>query len=541
LVSVELVITSFLVIMLAASFISHKLKLPYTLVLVVVGMILTTASVSSFLAGPFQAQFQAALDGIRSLYSQLLEGPGGGLFVALVIPPLIFEGMMHVSSKDLSQVIRPAFVLATVGVAIATVVGGLALWRLVGLPFYVAFIFAALISPTDAATVVSIFKHAKVPSRLSALLDTEAAFNDATAIVIFSVIVASAGSAGLSLVPSLENFGYVFGGGMVVGFVVAFLAELLGSAIDEKLSRIILTVFAVYGSYTLASAFNVSGLVAVSIVGIYYGSVTARSSVGPSTREGVQTFWEIAAFVGNSIAFLFIGFRTDVTKLASEAGLVLVAYGAVVLSRLVSVYPILSVFDRVGHRIPSSWRNVAMLGGMRGAISVALVASIPATAIVTTADVDTISTMVLGVAFLSISVQAWALSSYIRRVFPHEQAEELNARMSKTLAAIEYLEKLRSEGKINNDSFESELEKEKDELRELLGEIHHSLGTKDLLRTRASALYGSVLALPMSKGMAVLRRNRMDRPIESLVKKTSGAKESEEQKEGAEDRTDSKP
>jgi Na+:H+ antiporter len=531
LVSVELVITSFLAIMLAASFISHKLRLPYTLILVIVGILLTTASVWSFLTGPLQAEFQAALDSIRSLYSSLLAGPQGGLFVALVIPPLIFEAMIHVNSKDLKEVIRPAFVLATVGVAVATIVGGLALWQLVGLPFYSAFIFSALISPTDAATVVSIFKHAKVPSKLSALLDTEAAFNDATAIVIFSVIVGSSTSVGVSFLPSLESFSYVFGGGVVVGLVVAFFAELLGSTINEKLSRIILTVFAVYGSYTLASSLGVSGLVAVSIAGIYYGNVAARGSIGPSTREGVQTFWEIAAFVGNSVAFLFIGFRTDVTKLASEIGLVLVAYGAVVLARLVSVYPILFVFDRVGSRIPSSWRNVAMLGGMRGAVSVALVASIPASALITSADVDTISTMVLGVAFLSISAQAWALTRYVRRNFPREHAEELNMRLSKTLASIESLEKLRSEGKIKGDAFESELEKEKDELRELLGEIHHSVGTKDILRSRASFLYGSVLALPMSRSMAVLRRHKMDKPIETLVKQTSGEEEGGSKKE----------
>lgn len=515
-------ITTFIAVMLAASFISHKVRLPYTLVLVVTGIALTTSSSWAFLVGPFQSGFQAALEGIRSLYGQLLAGGGGGLFVGLVIPPLIFEAMMHVKPNDLKEIIRPAFVLATVGVAIATLVGGIGLWKIAGLPFYVSFIFAALISPTDAATVTAIFKHARVPSKLSALLDTEAALNDATAIVIFSIITASVGTASVALVPSLEDFGYIFGGGIAVGLVVAFGAELLGTAINEKLPRVMLTVFAVYGSYTFAAAIGASGLVAVSIAGIYYGSVVARTSVGPETREGIQTFWEIAAFVGNSVAFLFVGFRTDVTKLVGDAALVVVAYAAVMLARLVSVYPILAAFERAGLRMPSTWKNVAMLGGMRGAVSVALVASIPASALMPAGDINRISTMVLGVAFLSISGQAWAVTRYVRQKFPGRSEAELNTRLSKTLAAIESLERLRAEGSLSGTMFEGELEKEKDELNELLAEIHHSLGTKEVFRTRASSLYGSVIALPMSKGMSVLKSHKMDGQIRALVKKMSG-------------------
>lgn len=521
-VSVELVITSFLTVMLIASFISHRLKLPYTLVLVVVGILLTALSPWSFLAGPFQSDILAGLAGIHGMYSQLLSGPTGGLFIALVIPPLIFEAMMHVSPKDLKEVIKPALALATVGVALSTVVGGLALWLIFGLPFYVSFIFAALISPTDAATVVSVFKHARVPSKLSALLDTEAALNDATAIVIFSIVATSIASAGLSLASSIEQFAVVFGGGVGVGLAVALLAELAGAAINEKLSRITLTIFAVYGSYTFAEALGVSGLVAVSIVGIYYGSVAARSSVGPSTREGVVTFWEIAAFIGNSVAFLFVGFETDLLSLVGALALVGVAYGAVLVARFASVYPILAAFNRFGGKIPSSWRNVAMLGGMRGAVSVSLVVSLPVSAAIGAPELKMITTMVLGVAFVSISAQAWALSRYVRGRFPAKQEDALGVRLSKVTAAIEALERLQTEGKVTTEVFTSELEKEKDDLRELLAEINHSVGTKDILKSRADTLYSSVLSLPMSRAMAVLRRNKMAKPIDDLVKKTSG-------------------
>ncbi len=138
-------------------------------------------------------------------------------------------------------------VLATVGVVIATIVGGVLLWKLIGLPFYISFLFAAVISPTDAATVLELFRRVNVPSKLSALLDTEAAFNDATGIIIFTIILGSIASTKLPLFDASLNFILVFGGGIAVGLVISLAGELLTSVITYRLTETILTVTVVYG------------------------------------------------------------------------------------------------------------------------------------------------------------------------------------------------------------------------------------------------------------------------------------------------------
>ena len=162
----EVIIAALLGLMMLASFVALRTKLPYTLILVFIGLIIAGSTVSRFIGA--------------SYITGLLQGP---LFVSIIVPPLIFEAMIHIKSSDLRAVIRPASVLATLGVVIATIVCGLALWKIAGLPFYVSFLFAALISPTDSATVLGIFRSVKVPAKLSALIESEAAFNDATAIV----------------------------------------------------------------------------------------------------------------------------------------------------------------------------------------------------------------------------------------------------------------------------------------------------------------------------------------------------------------------
>ncbi|MHB8567890.1 MAG: cation:proton antiporter [Nitrososphaerales archaeon] len=525
--SIELVIAAFLGIMLLASIVSIRAKVPYTLVLVFIGIALTAASASFYLgSGPIQDTIQGIITAIRSLSDQLIQTQGGSsLFVGLIVPPLIFEAMMHIRSNDLRAVIRPSVSLATIGVVISTLVCGLVLWKIAGLSVYVSFLFAALISPTDVATVLEIFRRAKVPSRLATLMDTEATFNDATAIVVFTIVLTSINVARPSLTQAVSNFIIVFAGGIVVGLVIAFAGEVLTSLMQDKLAETILTISAVYGSYALATSLRVSGLVAVTIVGLYFGNLTIRTAMGPGTRESVTVFWQFAAFVGNSIAFLFIGFRTDILKLAESASLIVISYLAVTAARVASVYPILTL-SRIEKKtkIPLRWMNVATLGGTRGALSIALAASISASAFVSLNDITVINTMVLGVAFISISLQAGLLFRYVRKRFPEEQraeAEALGVRLSRAVAAIETLQKLKEEGKIPEREFASQLEADKDELRDVIGDIGSSVGTRTILKSRANDLYSSIVTLPMSKAMHILKLNRLSKPIESMIDKTA--------------------
>lgn len=508
--SVEILATAFLTVMVVASFISLRAKVPYTLVLVFLGIALAFASVVPLLGqGPIQSALQSVILQMRSLYVQLVQGQGGGLFVGLVVPPLLFEAMLHVRSTDLRSVIKPAFALATLGVVISTVVAGFILWRVAGLSIGVSFLFAALISPTDVATVLEIFRRARVPSRLAALMDTEAAFNDATGIITFTVVLASISFNRVSIFSAATGFVLVFAGGVLIGLLVAFVAEVLGTLISDRLTETVLTISAVYGSYALASSLGASGLIAVTVVGLYFGNITLKSTMSPATRDAVRLFWEFAAFLGNSVAFLFIGFQTTIFKLAAAVVPILLAYLAITVARAASVFPILTILDRVDEKIPLRWRNVSMLGGMRGALSIALAASIPLT-LISSSDSETISTLVLGVAFISIIVQAALLSRYIRGRFPEEQVavvESLNVKLSRVATSIETLHKMRQEGKISEEEYSKQFENEREELRVVLKELQSAEEPKNIPRERASEL-SAIFTHPTSKAREAFGLNR---------------------------------
>ncbi len=495
--SVEIVIAAFLLLVSLTALISMKLKIPYTVILVLLG-ITTTATLTLFSlgGGPLQQHAQLLIDQIQGTYSQLTTGGTEGLFVGLILPPLLFEAMIHIRSDDLKCVIRPALALATVGVAIATVVCGLALWLGLGLSPYVSFLFAAIIAPTDVVTVLEVFRRVKVPSKLATLLQTESAFNDAPAIVIFTIVLSAASMQTVSAVDAALDFAFILGVGALIGLAVAFIAEVLSSTFVDGTVETILAIVVVYGSYALAQGVGASGLVAVSVAGIYYGSYTMRTAMDESERETVKRFWQVIAFIGNTVAFLLIGFQANLLTLPNSIILIVAAFIAVTLGRIATVYPILSFFKKsLGEKNTKVWSRVALLGGVRGAVSIVLATSITATVMLSESDVTLLNTMVFGVAFISIMIQVPMLMRYVHRNLAEteeEHSNELNMDFETAQDQITAVNRQKLEGKISPEDYDRRMTEIKCELDEIICNSSASLSTKKIIQERAATVFATL-------------------------------------------------
>jgi Na+:H+ antiporter len=399
LVSTELIISAFLAISLIASILSRKTATPYTILLVIIGIILAATS------DPILAPISQVFQNLRQ----------GGLFVGLVLPPLLFQSMMSIKTEEFRAVSRPAIILATVGVVVASFVVGFILWYFAGLPPYAAFLFAALIAPTDVATVLEIFQRTAVPGRLATLMETEAVFNDATGIILLTVVLTGfqASTSGLEVLGALTQSVALFGGGVAIGLLVAGGARRLQHLTQDSTTQIVLTTTAVYGSYGIATALGVSGLIAVAVTGLLYGNTVLFKIERKDVEQATREFWGILAFFANTVAFLFIGFSTNILSLGGSASFIITAYAAVMVSRFASVYPILSLPHILSGGVSWSWKNVAMLGGMRGALSIALVSSLP----IDLPGYSTVVNMTFGVAVISILLQGPLLGAYANRAF----------------------------------------------------------------------------------------------------------------------------
>jgi CPA1 family monovalent cation:H+ antiporter len=401
-----------------ASLLARKIKTPYTMVLVGIGIVISVSHVSGF--GPIDV-------------SQFKVDPK--LILYFIVPPLIFEVMMRIDREQFKTIRISALLLATAGVALATVVGGLLLSYVAGLPTIVAFAFAALIAPTDAAIVIEVFKRVKVPSALTMLMQSEASFNDATGVVIFSSIMAIAlaqgsvlepagtvGQINVNILEQIGHFAIVFFGGITVGLGFAVGARFLMKLMDEPFAETALSVAVLFGSVVVANALQLSGLVAAAASGLYFGNLVMKGKgiMSEKTQMYSSHFWEMIAFFANSVAFLYLGLSMDILNMGTKLPLIAMAFVAVLAARAVSTYPILAATHRFTHeKWPSAWRNVVMIGGMRGALSVALVATLPESDFK-----EILKTITFGVVLASLIVQYPLLTRYIKKAFPETTIQQ---------------------------------------------------------------------------------------------------------------------
>jgi CPA1 family monovalent cation:H+ antiporter len=369
-----------------AAVLSDKLRLSYTTILIVIGFAL------SFVSVPL------------GLHDIPLDRD---IMLGLVVPPMIFEAAMRTRYEVFRTVHRTVFALAIFGVVVSALVSAAVLRIGLGLPLVAALTFGVIVSPTDPVSVVNLLKRVRAPERLTTILESEAYFNDATAVILYSVVL----SFSASPVQSIGLFAYTFGGGVLVGLLVSAIAELLYRLVTEPLAETTFTMVVMFGSYALAETLGVSGLVAVAIAGLYMGNRTMRVAMSDKTRETLTTFWEIATFMATSVAFLLLGLKADLWLLFTYAPLIIAAFLAILVSRVVSVYPIVSLTNLTGEKIPSSWTKVLAMAGLRGAVSVALALSLPESSFK-----QTVVAMTFGVAILSLIVQGELLQIRLRKM-----------------------------------------------------------------------------------------------------------------------------
>jgi len=364
---------------------SSRLKVSYPTVIIAIGLALSILRVGGALQGvPFDST----------------------VILGFVVPPLIFEAAMRTRLETFRTVEKTVISLAIFGVVISAIVTGLVLNVAVGMPLSAALMFGVIISPTDPVSVVSLLKRVRAPERLTALLESEAYFNNATPVILYSV------AASFSFNPAdLGSFAYSLLGGVGVGLLVSAAAELLHRLITEPLAETSFTIAVMFGSYALAESLGVSGLIAVPIAGLYMGNRTMRTAMSDETRTTMTKFWEVVTFMATSFAFLLIGLKTDFALLITYAPFIVVAFLAIIIARVISVYPIMGLSRVMGERIPHSWTRVLAFAGLRGAVSVALALSLPEGKFK-----DIIVAMTFGVAILSLVVQAEIVQRYLRTV-----------------------------------------------------------------------------------------------------------------------------
>jgi monovalent cation:H+ antiporter, CPA1 family len=320
-----------------------------------------------------------AEEGVRLL---LAEVEFDELLMQGMLSFLLFAGALHVDLSDLLREKWTVLSLATIGVVVSTFLVGTAFWWILGwlgvaIPYPWALVFGALISPTDPIAVLALLKQARAPQRLQSLITGESLFNDGVGVVVFTAVVglAVAGEASPGAIGALFLEEAV--GGAIFGLGLGYVGFHLLRWVDNASVEVLLTLALVQGGYALAGALHTSGPIAMVIAGLFIGNRGRLFAMSESTREHLDTFWELLDEILNAVLFLLIGLEVLVVRFSPNLlAMGLVVIPMVLFARFLAVGGTIRLLALTDEFPPYTVR-IMTWGGLRGGISVALALSLP--------------------------------------------------------------------------------------------------------------------------------------------------------------------
>ncbi|PJK28909.1 cation:proton antiporter [Minwuia thermotolerans] len=351
--------------------VAKRYKFPYTVLLAVVGIIL-----GLLISAAHDAHLGPVSDLLHSFESFDLTSE---IIIFVFLPALVFESSLSIDVRKLMADIRPILFLAVIGLLISAFMVGGAVYAVSGMGFVVCLLLGAILSATDPVAVVAIFKDLGAPKRLAILVEGESLFNDATAIVLFNILVAMIlGAAEADLIGGAFGFLQVFVGGIVVGYLMARgFAWVIGHVGGIALVEVTLTISLAYLSFLVAEHYlHVSGVMAVVTAALVMGSY-GRTTISGHGWHLLQETWENLGFWANSLIFVLVGMAVPQILSVFTGGMwttLVVLIATAFFARGLLTHAVLPVLSRSGiaANVSLGFRTVMWWGGLRGAVSLAL-------------------------------------------------------------------------------------------------------------------------------------------------------------------------
>ena len=359
---IELVLL-LLALVTALTLIARRLTVPYPIVMVLGGLVLSQV--------PGLPDFQLPPD----------------LVFFVFLPPLLFAGGYFTSIREFKANLR-AIILLAFGLVIftAAVVAAVAHMFVPALGWAGAFALGAIVAPPDAVAATAIFQRVGVPRRIVTILEGESLVNDATALVMYRFAVAAAAAGTFSLIEASASFVLVLMGGIAIGVAVGLAGTWMLARIRDTAIAVMITLLSPYAAYLPAETLGVSGVLAAVVAGLFASQALRNSS--SDIRIVATASWQMVLFLLNGLVFMLIGLQLpsvvrglgDINVVLGHTGVVVLA---VVLARFVWVVPA-SYLPRLVPSVrkadpPPPFRAVLLVSwsGLRGVVTLAAALALP--------------------------------------------------------------------------------------------------------------------------------------------------------------------
>ncbi|XP_078333950.1 sperm-specific sodium:proton exchanger-like isoform X2 [Crassostrea virginica] len=382
-----------------------KIRLPYTVVLLVLGVLFGLLSTNNAT--------------VHS-YARVVE-TDPHLLLFIFLPVLIFESAFGMEVHTFMKTFMQVLLLAIPGLAVASLFTCLLARYLFTYDWdwNIGMMFGSILSATDPVAVVALLRDLGASKQLAMVVEGESLINDGTAIVFYNVFVKLATSEeGLTGGEIVVGFLQVALGGPLWGFVTAKITLFcLSRVFNDALVEITITLASTYLTFYIGEEYlGVSGVLATVVLGVTMNS--EKTMISPEVEHFLHRFWETLAYIANTLIFIIVGMVIAEKAIFEIHGIdwfyMFSLYFGIFVIRGLVIAIFSPILRHTGYGL--SWQEgmVMTWGGLRGAVGLALALQV---AHHDEIDSETVGIRVLvhvsGIVFLTLLINATTCSALL--------------------------------------------------------------------------------------------------------------------------------
>ncbi|MGE8341882.1 MAG: Na+/H+ antiporter [Flavobacterium sp.] len=308
------IIIFILAIVIGLSAFADKAKLPYPILLVIVGVAI----------------------GFIPTMQEIEINPE--IIFLIFLPPLLYDASFNISPKHFKTNLSTISTLAVPLVFLTTFwIAVVSHYMIPGMTWPLAFVLGAILSATDAVAAINITKGLGLPEKTLTILEGESLINDASALVAYRFAVAAVMGATFIIWKAAFQFVFLLGGGFLVGAIMGKILGIILRTVRNNINVVVSFMLLMpFVTYLVAEHLNVSGVIAVVILGLAMARLSNK--VFPEhLKNSSKSLWDVIIFLLNGLIFILIGLNFRYILKDIDDGMILPYIGYAIIITIVAL------------------------------------------------------------------------------------------------------------------------------------------------------------------------------------------------------------